>query len=91
MKDRVQQLADEVVTDVTDKGFCSTHERVQKEMHGESCGCDNCKKYAVAEFNSWVIWAAGDKFDPEPYLYGLEVVNGKLTITPPWIQSEGNG
>lgn len=63
------ELANKIVNDYTSEQFKAAYAVVQKEQHGEGCGCPSCVKHAVSEVNSWTEWVAGGTCDIEPYLY----------------------
>lgn len=48
--------ADWVITQFVSSQAELAHQRVEREMHGQGCGCSSCLKFAAGEMNSWLEW-----------------------------------
>lgn len=72
------EKSDWVVTQYVTKQAQEANSRVEREMHGQGCGCPSCLKFAASEMNSWLEWLDPDGKFPR---YRSALVNGgKLTI-----------
>lgn len=47
---RVINQAEETIEEASNRSFNRNYERFQKELHGKGCGCRNCKREAVSEY-----------------------------------------
>jgi len=72
------ESANQIVTEYVEREFIRSTQKLDKERHGEGCGCRSCQQFAVREVNSWL-----NIVDPEAMYPRYEVVfsdNGKATI-----------
>lgn len=72
------EKSDWVVTQYVYQQTLEAKNKVEREMHGQGCGCPSCLKYAASEINLWMEWLDPDgKFSR----YKPALVNGgTLTI-----------
>lgn len=59
--DQAERFVEHHARDLFRKAFI----KVEKERHGNGCGCPACKKNAVAEINSIAHFLAGEQDIPE--------------------------
>lgn len=72
------EKSDWVVTQYVCDQTVAAKDKVEREMHGQGCGCPSCLKFAASEINSWMEWLDPDGKFPR---YQPALVNGgKLTI-----------
>jgi len=82
--------ANQIVTEYSEGEFSQAFKKLRKEQSGFGCGCWNCAKNAVDEYNSWLEWmsnnsreADDNKYQIQPKGNSFEIVrNGDLKSQP---------
>lgn len=57
--------------------FIDAYTRVERERHGEGCGCPSCMKNAVRDVNSWIDFIGKGECRVK---YELNTESGRLKI-----------
>jgi len=65
----IVESANQVVRNYSETEFIRSTQKLEKEKHGEGCGCRSCQQTAVREVNLWLAF-----MDPEEVYPRYEVV-----------------
>lgn len=65
---RTIRKAEECIDDIAQASFERNYERFERELHGRGCGCRNCKREAIREYQKDVDWMTKGTDPVEWYL-----------------------
>lgn len=90
----VMEQADDVLNSYAEQQFRDAYQKVQEKIQGLGCSCPSCKKAAISEVNSWVLWAVPEGADPTHWLFYLnekgDIQQGESPCRPPIQESESD-
>lgn len=88
----VVEQADDVLNSYAEEQFHISYAKLKEKMDGDGCCCPNCKKAAISEVNSWVLWVVPEGCDPTRWLSYLDekgdIQRGEPPCRPPIQESE---
>lgn len=84
MTERIHRKADQVVQQTVEERFQKAYNDVEAAYYGELETDDEFTKELVNDVNDWILWLAGEEFDPVDWLWSTKTDSyGHVHIKPP--------